>query len=142
MRSKTPSGAGKDLWSIGTAGKLDQLLDGFARAEDGDVGQDTVRHRDFVAVLDAGADLAVFVDLVRQCGTIFDDEEARVGEELRKAGEEADAADTVLLGLFEQRLQEVVPAAAALPLGADDYGADLRQMRPIEVERAAALELA
>jgi hypothetical protein len=70
----------------------------------------------------------------------FGDAEAEVVEEVGDAGEEADAHDGVLFGLFERGRMRAA-GALALGFGLDDDGADLGEVRAVEVERAAAEEL-
>jgi hypothetical protein len=82
-----------------------QLLHRFARAENGDIRKHSVRHRYLVAVVEARTDLAVFIDFVGQGSAVFHNKEASALKELGNAGEQADTAHTVTLGLFEQRLQ-------------------------------------
>ena len=82
-----------------------------AGAEDGYLGEGAADHGDFVAGVEAGAVLAVLVDLVGDAGAVGD-AEAEVEEEVGDAGEEADGDDALLFGFFEEGTEE---AAARLP---------------------------
>ena len=62
------------------------------------LGSGTADHGDFVAGVEAGAGLAVFVDLVGH-GVAFGDAEAEVGEVVGDAGEEAEGGDGCALRL-------------------------------------------
>ncbi len=120
--------------------KLDQLgLRDAAGAEDGDLWQRAAHHGDLVAGVEARAGLAVLVDLVGQGGAV-DDAEAEVEEEVGDAGEEADGGDGLLFGFFEQGTKEPAAGALAFGFGLDDDGADLGEVRAVEVERSAAEE--
>jgi len=46
----------------------------------------------------------------------------------------------VLFGFFNERAEDAAAGALAFGLGLDDDGADLREMRAVEMERAAAEE--
>ena len=125
---------------IGAGLEFDQFgLGDAAGAEDGDLGQRAADHGDFVAGVEARAGLAVLVDLVGQGGAV-DDAEAEVEEEVGDAGEEADGGDVLLFGFFEEGAEETAAGALALGFGFDDDGADLGEVRAVEVERSAAEE--
>jgi hypothetical protein len=108
-------------------------------AEDGDARQGTADHGDFVAGVEAGAGLAVLVDLVGQCGAV-DDAEAEVEEEVGDAGEEADGGDLLFFGFGEEGAEEFAAGSLALGFGLDDDGADFGEVRAVEVEGSAAEE--
>ncbi len=114
-------------------------LDG-AGAEDGDVGQRAADHGDLIAGIEAWAGLAVLVDLVGH-GVALGDAEAEVLEEAGDAGEEADGHDLVVGGFGDQGFEDGVARAETAGLGLDDDGADLGEVRAVEMQRAAADEL-
>jgi hypothetical protein len=112
----------------------------LAGAEHGEVGQRPAHHRDLIAGVEARAGLAVLVDLVGH-GVAFGDAEAEVREVVGDAGEEADGKHLVLFRLGEQRFKDGVACAQAAAVFADDDGADLGQVRAVEMQSAAAQEL-
>src|SRR5580693_5282302 len=87
--------------------------------------------------MESGANVTILVNLIRQilalCGR-----ETQASEEFRSAREQASATHAMLLRLREQRLHQVSTTAFALLRGRNSDGADLRQVRAIEMERAAA----
>jgi hypothetical protein len=120
--------------------ELDELgLRKFCGAEYGDAGEGAADHGDFVAGVEAGAGLAVFVDLVGE-GSAVGDPEAEVEEEIWDAGEEADGLDTLVFGFFEKRAEEFAAGTLAFGFGLDDDGADFGEMGSVEVEGSAAEE--
>ncbi len=72
----------------------------------------------------------------------FGDAEVEVFEEGGDAGEETDAADAAGFGLIEEGADEQAAGSVSLGVGADDDGADLGEVRAVDVERGAADELA
>ena len=87
--------------SSSSGGELD--LDEFGLfyldgAEDCHVGEGAFDHGDFVAGVEAGAGLAVFVDFVGHC-VALGDAEAEVLEEVGETGEEAGGGYAVVFGL-------------------------------------------
>ena len=111
----------------------------LAGAEDGDAGERTADHGNLVTGVEAGAGLTILVDLVGQRGAVGD-AEAEVKEEVRDAGEEADAGDPLVLGFFEQTAEELAAGALALGFRLDDDRADLGKVRAVDVQGAAAEE--
>ena len=109
-------------------------LDG---AEDSHVGQGTFDHGHFVAGVETGAGLAILVDFVGH-GVAFGDAEAEVLEKVRQAGEEAGGRDAVVFGLGQQGAQQGGASAFAAGVGMEDDGADLGEVRAVEVKGAAA----
>jgi hypothetical protein len=63
-----------------------------------------------------------------------------VEEEVGDAGEEADGGDGLFFGFFEEGAEETTARALALGFGFDDDGADLGEVRAVEVEGSAAEE--
>ena len=112
----------------------------LAWAEDGDVGERAADHGDFVAGVETRAGLAVLVDLVGH-GVAFGDAEAEVLEVVGDAGEEADGDDLVLVGFGDEGFEDGVAGAEAAAVFAHDDGADLGEVRAVEMERAAAEEV-
>src|ERR1700677_3198253 len=90
--------------------------------------------------MQARAVLAVFEDLVGQLGFVFNGTEAVLEEEVGNAREKADGLDAVHLGFFNERAENAAPGTLIFCLGLDDDGAHLREMRAVEMERAAAKE--
>jgi hypothetical protein len=81
--------------------ELHQLwLGDEAGPEDSDPGQRAAHHGNLVTGIEAGAGLAVFVDLVGQGGAV-DYAEAEVEEEVGDAGEETDGSDFLFFCFFE-----------------------------------------
>ncbi len=125
-------------WGDGAGLEFDEFGFGDAAgAENGDSGQRATDHGDFVAGVEAGAGLAVFIDFVGEGGAV-DDAEVEVGEEVGDAGEQADGGDLLLFGFFEESAEEFAACALALGFWFDDDGADLGEVRAVEVESAAA----
>ena len=79
-------------------------------AEYGGVGQRPMQHGNFVAGIQARAVAAVFVDLVGQRGAVFN-AKTEMREELRDAGEEADAGDALMFCFAHERAEKL-PACA------------------------------
>jgi hypothetical protein len=98
-------------------------------------------HGDFVAGVAAGTVHAVFHYFVAQEVTVGD-AEVEVFEEGGNASEEADALDAAGFGLIEEGMDEKAAGAVALGVGPDDDGADLGEVRAVDVEGGAADELA
>jgi hypothetical protein len=120
--------------------EFDEFVFGDAAgAEDSDLGKGAADHGDFVAGVEAGAGLAVLVDLVGQ-GSAVDYAEAEVEEEVGDAGEEADGGDLLLFGFFEEGAEETAAGALAFRFGLDDDGANLGEVGTVEVEGSAAEE--
>ena len=92
-------------------------------AEDCDLWERAAHHGDFVAGVEAGAVLAVFVDFVRQ-GRPDYRSEAEVEEEVGNAGEEADGGDALLFGFGEQLLQQLSTGTLTFGCRFDHDGAD------------------
>ena len=84
--------------------------------------------------------MAVLVDLVGH-GAAFGDAEAVVEEEVGDAGEEAGGGDAVVFGFRQQRTKQGAAGALAAGFGVQDDGADLGEVRAVEVEGAAAEEV-
>lgn len=97
-------------------------------------------HRGLVAGIAAGAVDAVFEHLVVQSLTLGH-VEVEVFEEGRDAGEEADAPDAASVGLTQEFVDELASCATAFDVRADDDGADLGQVRAVDVEGSTAEEL-
>jgi hypothetical protein len=137
---KTGRGGGSAQRRNCTGLEFDQLgLGDAAGTEDGDLGQRTANHGDLVAGVEPWAGLAVLVDLVRQGGAV-DDAEAEVEEEVGDAGEEADGGDFLLFCFFEEGTEEAAACALTFGFGLDDDGADLGEVRAVEMEGSAAEE--
>jgi hypothetical protein len=98
-------------------------------------------HRDLVTIVIARTDAAVFVDLVRQVFTLRNFE-SKLGKKLRGPREQADATDLVLVRLRHQGLDEQFSAAALLECPIDGDGANLGEMRTVQVQRATANDVA
>jgi hypothetical protein len=106
-------------------------------AEDADAGNAAADHGYFVAAVKARAVLAVFENFVGQLGFVFYGAEAVFEKEVGDAGEEADRLDAVLLGFFDEGLEDVAAGALALGCGLNDDGAYFGEMRAVEMESAA-----
>jgi hypothetical protein len=63
-----------------------------------------------------------------------------VEEEIGDAGEETDGGDALLFGLREECAEETATGALAFGFGFDDDGADLGEVRAVEVEGSATEE--
>jgi len=83
-------------------------------SQDRDFWNLAARHRYFIAAVEAGAVLAVLIDLVGQGGPVLDHAKAMAEKEIRDAGEETDTAHAVILGFIQQRLQQHAAGAFAL----------------------------
>ena len=112
----------------------------FAGAEDGDVGQGAADHGDFIACVKARAGLAVLVDFVGH-GVAFSFAEAVVLEKCGDAGKEANTHDAVVFGLFDEVLEDTATGTETLGVWLCDDGADLGEVRAVEMKCAAADEL-
>ena len=84
---------------------------------------------------------AVFHYLVAQ-GAMVDDAEVEVIEEGGDAGEEADALDAAGFGLIEEGVDEEAAGPVSLGVRPDNDGADLGEVRAVDVECSTADELA
>src|SRR5277367_5977316 len=125
-----------------SAGELDESLGSDSRTENGHIWNFSTDHCDFVAAVEAWAALAILIDFVGQCGAVFDDAKAVAEEEVGDAGEEADRIHAVVFGLFDQGIEEHAARTLTLALWVDDNRTDLGEVRPVEVQRAAADEVA
>jgi hypothetical protein len=97
-------------------------------------------HGGLIAGVAASAADAVLENLVAE-GAVFGEVKVEVLEEAGNAGEEADAADAAGFGLVEDGLNEEAAGSVAFDVGANDDGADLGEMRAVDVEGSAADEL-
>ena len=98
------------------------------------------RHGSLVAGVAPGTVSAVLRHFVAEALTLGD-AEVEVFEEAGNAGEETNAADATGLGLFEERADEQAAGSVSFGFGTDDDGANLGQVRTIDVKRRAADEL-
>ena len=98
-------------------------------------------HGDFVAGVAPGTLEAVLQYFVGQRQT-FGDAETEVLEEGWDASEETDALDTAGFGLIEEGVDEKAAGSVSLGVGMDDDGADLGEVRAIDVKSGTADELA
>jgi len=62
-------------------------------------------------------------------------------EESGDAGEETDALDSACFGLIEEGVDEQAAGSASLGVGMDDDGADLGEVRAVDVKSGTADEL-
>jgi hypothetical protein len=97
-------------------------------------------HGGFVAGVAAGAVLAVLLYFVAD-GEAVGDVEVEVFEEGGDAGEEADGGDVTALGLLQEGLDEKATGAVAFDVWEDDDGADLGEVRAVDMEGCTAEEL-
>src|SRR5260221_12948413 len=114
---------------------LDQPVGGLR--EHGELGQFAAHHGDFITLMEARADAAVFVDLVGQIFTLGHGK-SQAGEEFRNARKQTDGADVVFTGLCQQRLHQTLAASRALAVGIDGNRANFGQMRTVKMECATA----
>ena len=98
-------------------------------------------HCCLIAGVAASAVYAVLDDFVAK-GHAFGEMKVKVLEEGRDAGEEADALDAAGFGLLEEGVDEEAAGAVAFGLGTNGDGADLGEVRAVDVERGTADELA
>jgi hypothetical protein len=98
------------------------------------------RHSDFVAGVAPGTVDAVFQHFVAE-GLMFGDAKIEVLEECRNAGEEADALDSTGFGSIEEGADKQAPGTVSLGLRMNYDGADLGEMRAVDVKRSTADEL-
>jgi hypothetical protein len=97
-------------------------------------------HGDLIAGVAAGAADAVLENLVAE-GAVFGEVKVEVLEERRDAGKEADAADAAGFGLVEYGLNEEAAGSVAFDVRANDDGANLGEVRAVDVEGGTADEL-
>jgi hypothetical protein len=83
--------------------------------------------------------LAVLLYFVAD-GEAVRDVKVEVFEERGDAGEEADGGDVAALGLLEEGLDEKATGAVAFDVGEDDDGADLGEVRAVDVKGGTAEE--
>src|SRR5437868_8113329 len=81
--------------------------------------------------------VAVLVDLVRKILPLSD-RKSLPSEEIRFAGEQANASHAMALGLGQQGFHQTSAAAFALSPGSDGDRSDLGQVRAIQVQRPTA----
>jgi hypothetical protein len=98
-------------------------------------------HGDFVAGVAPGTVNAVLQYFVRE-GLTFGDAEVEVLEESGDAGEETDALDAAGFSLIEEGVNQQTAGSVSLGVGMDDDGADLGEVRAVDVKRGTADELA
>jgi len=98
-------------------------------------------HGGFVAGVAPGTVHAVLQYFVAQ-GVAIGDAEVEVVEESGDAGEETDALDAAGFGLIEEGVDEQAAGPASLGLRMDDDGANLGEVRAVDVEGGTADELA
>ena len=99
-----------------------------------------MQHGYFVAGIEAWAVAAIFVDFVGQRGAVFD-AKTEVREELRDAGEEADAGYALMFCFAHERAEKLAACAETFGCGLYDDGADFCEVRAVEVKGAATEEL-
>src|ERR1700730_14888087 len=104
---------------------LDQPVGGLR--EHGELGQFAAHHGDFITLMEARADAAVFVDLVGQIFTLGHGK-SQAGEEFRNARKQTDGTDVVFTSLCQQRLQQAPPPAGALAVGIESDRANFGQV--------------
>jgi hypothetical protein len=97
-------------------------------------------HCGLVAGVATGAVEAVFEHLVGKSLTLGG-AEVEVLEEVGDAGEEAKALDAARFGLAHELVDELATGTASFDIGTDDDGADLGEVRAIDVEGCTAEEL-
>jgi len=97
-------------------------------------------HGDFVAGVAPGTVDAVLLDFVAE-GLMVGDAEVEVLEEGGDAGEEADAPDAGGFSLIEEGVNEQAAGAVSLAVGMDDDGANLGEVRAVDVECGTSDEL-
>ena len=97
-------------------------------------------HGGLIAGVAAGAEPAVFQHFVAEDLTVgyF---EVEVLEERGDASEEADTLDAAGIGLAQKFVNELTAGSAAFDVGTNDDGADLGEMRAVDVEGCAAEKL-
>ena len=83
---------------------------------------------------------AVFEHLVAE-GLAIVDAEVEVLEKIGDAGEEAEALYAACFGLTHELLNELTTGSASFDIGTDDDGADLGEVRAIDVEGCTTEEL-
>ena len=96
----------------------------------GELGQFAAHHGDLIAMVEARADAAVFVDLVGQIFTLRHGE-SQAGEKFRNAREQANRTDVVFLGLRQQSSDQALAASRTLARGIDGNGANFGQVRTV-----------
>src|SRR5262249_9063802 len=109
--------------------------------QDRDLGQLAADHRDLVARVQPRTLHAILVHLV---GKLLAPRytKSELGEECGDPCEQTDAADAMFLSLAKKRVDQLLPGALTLGGGVDTDRADLRQVQTIEMQRAAADDLA
>src|ERR1700722_20383198 len=105
--------------------------------QDRELGQFPADHGHFIATMKARTSVTILVDLVGKILALCD-RESLACEEIRLAREPADAGHPMSLGLSPQRFDQPSASAFALSPGRDRDRANLRQVRAIEMQRAAA----
>ena len=93
-------------------------------AKDRHAGNAAANHGDFIATVEAGTDLAVLEDFVRQLGFVFDNAESIFEKEIGDAREEAYGLDAMQFGLFDKSAENATTGALAFCFRLDDDGAN------------------
>src|ERR1700685_130751 len=115
--------------------KFDQPVRGFRQNRK--FRKFATHHGYFVASVKARANMAVFVNLVRQILALRGGE-AQASEKVWSAREQARAGNAVFFRLCQQRFYQMPATALALLRRRYGDGTDLSQMRAIKMKRAAA----
>src|SRR5258708_1877916 len=97
-------------------------------------------HGGFVAGVAPGTVYTVLQHLVTE-GLMVGDAEVKVLEEGGDAGEETDALDAAGFGLIEKGVNEQAAGSVSLGFGMDDDGANLGEVRAVDVKSGTADEL-
>src|SRR5208282_289376 len=94
-------------------------------------------HRNFVAAIESGTLITVFVDLVGKI-LVISDSESHAREKFGNAREQAHATYLVLFCLRQQSLDQTAAAAITLAGGIDGNRTNLRQVHAVQVKSAAS----
>ena len=113
----------------------------FALRENRDGWQFAANHRDFVAVVEARANAAVFGNLVGNL-IALGDRKSQLGEEFWSAREKANRSDAMPVSLCEESLHQSAAAAFALLSWVNRDRTNFRQVRAVKMERTATDDLA
>jgi hypothetical protein len=98
-------------------------------------------HGDLVAGVAPGTVYTVLQHFVAE-SLMVGDAEVEVLEEGGDAGEETDALDSAGFGLIEEGVNQQAAGSVSLGVGMNDDGADLGEVRAVDVKRGTADELA
>jgi hypothetical protein len=120
---------------LGSHSKFNQPVRGFRQNRE--FWQFSTYHCDLVAGMKSGANVTIFVDLIRKIFALRD-RETHAREEFGRTREQARTSYSVFLRLRQQCLHQMSAATLFLLRRRDGDGANFRQVRTIEVEGAAS----